>query len=92
MKIVSLILCLCLGTVNALPAGSDKHSLAVSQVAEWKHGDHTVEKHHYGNDSQATAAEQIKEWQHQYNKYIFKELKNRTSGCTFKKLKYRREW
>ena len=46
----------------------------------------------YSNDSQAAASRQIDKWQHQYNKYIFKSLKHRTSGCTLDKLQYRREW
>ena len=46
----------------------------------------------YSNVSQAAASRQVGEWQHQYNKYISKELKHRTSGCTLDKLQYRREW
>ena len=46
----------------------------------------------YGNHSQAVAVRQIKSWQHQYNRYILKTLKHRTSGCTLDKLQYRREW
>lgn len=39
------------------------------------------------NDTQAAAS-----WQDQYNTYIFETLANRTSGCTYNKLQYRREW
>ncbi|KAI4221139.1 MAG: hypothetical protein LQ349_007919 [Xanthoria aureola] len=44
------------------------------------------------NNTQAAAAKQIRAWQDQYNNYIFEALANRTSGCTYDKLQYRREW
>ncbi|KAL8809453.1 MAG: hypothetical protein Q9200_003400 [Gallowayella weberi] len=46
--------------------------------------------HH--KDPQAAASKQIKVWQEEYNRYIFKALENRTTGCTKEKLQYRREW
>lgn len=52
----------------------------------------SIHAHPYSNGSQAAASKQIKEWQHQYNRYIFETLKHRTSGCTFDKLQFRREW
>ena len=52
----------------------------------------SIHAHQYANGSQAAASKQIKEWQHQYNKYIFETLQHRTSGCTFDKLQFRREW
>ena len=52
----------------------------------------SVHAHMYLNGSQAAATRQIREWQHQYNQYIFETLQLRTSGCTFDKLQFRREW
>ncbi|KAI4088879.1 MAG: hypothetical protein LQ344_005765 [Seirophora lacunosa] len=51
-----------------------------------------VHGHPHTNDTQVAASKQIKKWQHQYNKYIFKTLAKRSSGCTIEKLQFRREW
>ncbi|KAL8992382.1 MAG: hypothetical protein Q9169_007140 [Polycauliona sp. 2 TL-2023] len=45
-----------------------------------------------GNQTEAAASKRIQQLQQQYNDYIFETLANRTTGCTYDKLQYRREW